>query len=189
MSNQSNQIVAGSLGALAKQQNQSLAETFVNCDCVVIVDTSGSMHSQDSRGGRSRYDVACDELRQLQANLPGKIGVIAFSNHVMFCPGGQPVDFGGGTDLERALKFTKIADVPGMRFIVISDGDPDDREAALKIAATYQNRIDVIYVGPESMPAGRDFLAQLAKVSGGQAITADRAQELSKSVQFLLTGG
>lgn len=184
----SNQIVvAGSLGAVAKQQGQSLAESFVSCDVLCIVDTSGSMSDCDSRGGHSRYDVACEELKQLQANLPGKIGVIAFSSDVMFCPGGQPYNFQGGTDLEKALKFCKVADVPGMRFILISDGDPADPEAALKIAATYKAHIDVIYVGPEERPAGREFLKRLAQASGGQAITADRAKELSASVQYLLT--
>jgi hypothetical protein len=46
----SNQLVKGSLGQIAKQSGQSLAQTFISCDVVVIVDTSGSMGSQDSRG-------------------------------------------------------------------------------------------------------------------------------------------
>ena len=121
-----NQIVVGSLGAIARQENKSLAETFVSCDVICIVDTSGSMASCDSRGGLSRYDVACQELAQLQANLPGKIGVISFSSTVMFCPGGKPDYLGGGTDLAQALRFTKVADFEGMRFIIISDGDPSD---------------------------------------------------------------
>src|SRR5512139_629298 len=129
-------IIPGSLGAIAKRDGMPLAETFLSCDIVVIVDTSGSMNQHDSRGGNSRYDIACQELANLQNTMPGKIGVIAFSNDVQFCPSGYPNYFGGGTCLDLALKFTKVADVDDMTFIVISDGQPDDEEEALKVAAT-----------------------------------------------------
>jgi Mg-chelatase subunit ChlD len=179
-------IIPGSLGALARQNNTSIAETFLSCDVICIVDTSGSMAEQDSAGGRSRYDVACSELAQLQQNLPGKIGVISFSSTVQFCPNGVPVNLNGGTDLASALKFTKVADLAGMRFILISDGEPYDPDEALKIARTYINHIDVIYVGPEEGLAEREFLSRLAQASGGQAITADRAKELTAKIEQLL---
>lgn len=184
-----NSIIKGSLGAIAQANNKSIAETFLSCDVVVIVDTSGSMSDQDSRGGRSRYEVACEELANLQNSLPGKIGVLSFSDSVQFCPDGKPFFYGSGTNLAGALRFAKIADIPGMRFIVISDGYPDDPQGALDVARTYKNRIDVIYVGPETSTSGRDYMAQLAKISGGTAITADRAQELAAGVQLLLSGG
>jgi hypothetical protein len=144
------------------------------------------MSSSDSRNGQSRYEVACFELAQLQNSLPGKIAVLAFSSEVVFNPSGQPQYMGGGTALDKALKFAKIADVPGMRFIVISDGEPDSQQDALAVAKTYKNQLDVIYVGPEDYPAGREFLTRLAQASGGQAITADRAKELAKSIEKLL---
>lgn len=56
----------------------------------------------------------------------------------------------------------------------------------MRIARSYQNRIDVIYVGSELSPTGRDFLTRLAKASGGQAVTADRVAQLSSKVQLLL---
>lgn len=179
-------IVKGSLTDIAASNGHSLAQTFVNAEVVVLVDTSGSMGTHDSRGGRKRYDVACEELAALQGNLPGKIAVLSFSQATMFCPDGKPFNQGGGTDLAGALKFARVADVPGMRFIVISDGQPDSPSAALAEAKRYQNRIDVIYVGPESNPHGRDFLAQLAAASGGQVVTADRAQNLLAATQKLL---
>lgn len=179
-------IIKGSIGAIAKQNNKSLAETFMSADAIVIVDTSSSMDTYDSRGGRTRYDVACDELAALQNNLPGKVAVLAFSDQTMFCPSGQPYRYGSGTNLAGALKFAKAADVPGMRFIVISDGQPDSESEALAVARTYKNKIDVIYVGPESNPTGRIFLQRLANESGGQIITADRAQNLLDAAQTLL---
>lgn len=166
-------IVSGSLSALSRAENKPLAQTFLNADCVVLVDTSGSMGMRDGAGGQSRYDVACQELASLQDSLPGKIAVLSFSGQgqVMFCPNGQPHNFLGGTDLAGALRFAKIADVPGIRFIVISDGEPDDEQRAMSTARGYQNRIDVIFVGSELSPRGRDFLTRLAAASGGTTVT------------------
>ena len=180
-------LVPGSLAAIARHDEVSLAETFLGCEVMVICDTSGSMAALDGRGGRTRYDAALEELAALQTALPGKIGVIAFSSEVAFCPDGKPFNFGRGTDLARALLFARAADVPEMRFIVISDGQPEDAPRALAAAADYKNRIDTIFVGPEEDAAGgQRFLAQLAKASGGQAVTADRVLELATKVQQLL---
>lgn len=182
-------IVPGSLGAVAKQEGKSLAETFVNADLVVIVDTSGSMSTHDSRGGKSRYEVACEELANLQANHPGKIAVLAFSSDVVFCPNGMPTYLGGNTNMAGALRFAKIADVPGMRFVLISDGEPDDTDKTLAIAKTYHNKISTIYVGPEEYPEGRNFLQRLAAITGGQSVTADRAKELKAGIEKLYLPG
>lgn len=180
-------VVPGSLSAIAKREGQSLAESFLSADAVILVDTSGSMCTTDSRGGKSRYDVALQELAQLQAHMPGKLAVIAFSDSPVFAPGGQPPLLGGGTDLAGALKFAKVADVEGIQFVIISDGMPDDSRAALAEAAKYQNKISTIFVGPEAdLYGGRAFLAQLAAKSGGQAVTADRVQELAEKAEQLL---
>lgn len=181
-------LVKGSIGAIAKDSGKSLAHTFVYADVVVLVDTSGSMGTADSRGGLTRYAVACDELAALQASLPGKVAVISFSDRTMFCPDGVPFNLRGGTDLAGALRFAKIADVPGMRFILISDGEPTEPQAALREAAKYRAKIDVIYVGSELNPAGRGFLTRLARQSGGQTVTAEAAKQLAATVQYLLAG-
>lgn len=179
-------IVTGSMADIAARQNQSLAQTFVNAECVVIVDTSGSMATQDSRGGKSRYTIACEELAALQGAKPGRIAVLSFSNQTMFCPDGKPFNQDGGTNLTGALEFAKVADVPGIQFIVISDGEPDNKQTALKVAKEYKNKIDVIFVGPEHSPAGRIFLQELAAASGGSLVTADRAKALAESAMRLL---
>lgn len=180
-----NNIVIGSLSAIAKQQNKSIAETFINADLVAIVDTSGSMISNDSQGGKTRYEVACEELAALQANHPGKIAVIAFSDDVIFCPSGVPFYFGNGTDMARALEFAKIADVPGMNFVLISDGEPKDEKKTLQVAQTYQNKISTIYVGPEDEPAGREFLRRLAASTGGKSANVEGAKELQVVIEKL----
>ena len=180
-------IVPGSLGAIASKNGGSIAESFVSADAIIICDTSGSMAGRDSRDGQSRYDVACQELQKLQATMPGKLAVIAFSDSVIFCPGGVPEYIGSGTNLAGALKFAKVADVPGMRFIVISDGQPDDEQAAIKIAATFAGRIDCIFVGPESdFMGGREFLAKLARAHKGKSVTAKCAEQLAEKTTTLL---
>lgn len=179
-------IVPGSIQQVAKQTGASIAETFVRANAVLIVDTSGSMSATDARGGKSRYDVALEELAALQRNMPGKLAIISFSSDVKFCPGGVPEYLGCSTDMAKALQFTKIADVPGMRFILISDGYPNDEGETLAVAATYENRIDTIYVGPELETAGRDFLIRLANISGGKAIQDKFCDALTSNVQQLL---
>ena len=186
MNTSNNAIVPGSISAIAQTSGKSIAEIFLGADLIAVIDTSGSMGAHDSRDGLSRYDVACKELATLQSTMPGKVAVISFSDRAEFNPGGVPTFFGSGTDLARALTFSKVADVEGVRFVLISDGEPNDKEAALDVAKTYKNRIDVIYVGPEEYPAGRDFLTKLAQSSGGKSVTASCAKELATSVTNLL---
>jgi Mg-chelatase subunit ChlD len=178
-------VVKGSLADVAQSSRQSLAQTFVNAEVVILVDTSGSMNTADSRGGRKRYDVAVEELTALQAQLPGKVAVLSFSGQVMFCPSGTPYFFGATTDMAEALRFARVADVPGIRVILISDGEPDSPTATLAEAKKFKAKIDTIFVGPET-GTGRDFLARLAAASGGQTVTAERAIGLLGATQKLL---
>ena len=180
-------IVPGSIESLAQQNGTSIAESFLTADAIVIVDVSGSMDTPDSRGGRRRYDVACEELAKLQASMPGRVAVVAFSSSVEFVPGGVPPFFGTGTDLAAALTFVKVAD-ECVQFIVISDGQPDNEQEALKIAKSFKSKINTVYVGPESDRHSADFLRRLANASGGVYTIAEKAQELSTKVQaFLLS--
>jgi Mg-chelatase subunit ChlD len=181
------QIIQGSLRQIAQQNGKSLAETFMSADIICIVDVSGSMNNDDSRGGRTRFSVAAEELASLQNRLPGKVALIAFSSDVQFCPSGIPVQMGGSTGMHKALQFVKVVDdIPGIRFFMISDGEPDSPDETLRVAATFKNHISCVYVGPEDHPTGRDFLQRLAKCTGGQTVTADRARELAASVEKLL---
>jgi len=178
----------GSLADVAQGSNQSLAETFLGADAVVICDTSGSMGAHDSRGGKKRYDVLLEELEHLQANQPGKLAVIAFSSTVQFVPGGQPPYLGGGTDLAGALKFSRVADVDGMKFFIISDGTPNDKEEALAEARKFKGAISCIYVGPEG-GSGQKFLEKLAQSAGGRFATAEAVRELAATAERLMLEG
>lgn len=181
------QMVAGSIGAIARQQGQAIAVSFISAEIIAVVDVSGSMDSHDAHDHQSRYAVACQELATLQAAHPGQVAVVSFSSSVQFCPGGVPIYEGGGTDLAGALRFVKVADGT-VRFVVISDGQPDNSEAALAVARAFNSRIDTVYVGPED-GSGAEFLRQLSAAAGGQHVTTDVGQLCGQVERLLLAGG
>lgn len=183
------QIVPGSISAMAQTTGKALALSMMSVDIVILVDTSGSMATCDSRGGKSRYTVACEELQKLQASNPGKILVLSFSDNTEICLGGIPRFQMGGTYVTQALKFAKQYDLPDMKFFFIGDGEPADEYQALEVAKSYTNHISTIFVGPENNPLGLNFLRQLAMATGGQHVTADRAKELASSISTLLLAG
>lgn len=78
-------------------------------------------------------------------------------------------------------------DAADMRFIVVSDGEPDSERETLDVAARYQGRIDTIYVGPED-GAGREFLSRLAQQKRGKSVLAAQAHELAAHTERLLLG-
>lgn len=195
-------IVPGSLAAVAKQEGQSLAESFLSADAIVLIDVSGSMGIRDVENaggpsrpyfgeptrasGRTRFEAACDELARLQATLPGRIAVVQFSSSVGFCWGGKPLYEGAGTDLAGALKFVQAADGT-VEFYVVSDGHPDDSDAALSVARRFDSTIHTIYIGAEGGP-GAAFLRRLASVSGGQS-SVNKVPELAARIGGLLASG
>lgn len=179
------QMVVGSIAAVAKQQGQPIAVTFISAEIIAIVDVSGSMTTRDARDCQSRYDVACQELVALQAKHPGQVAVVAFSYNAQFCPGGVPVFDGGGTDLAGALRFVQIADGT-VRFVVISDGIPDNADAALAVAREFTSRIDTVYVGPKS-GHGAEFMRRLSKTAGGQYVGTSVNQLCGEVERLLLT--
>lgn len=180
-------IVKGSITQMAKATGKSIPEIFQTVELIAFVDTSGSMEAPDSRGGKTRYQVACEDLRALQEQNPGKVAVFSFSSYTKFCPSGVPVNQREGTLISSALNAGKPADIPGgMKFVLISDGEPLDEQEALAVAKTYNNKIDTIYVGPETDRGGREFLARLAKASGGNSIQAYRVINMLPVVQKML---
>lgn len=184
----SNALVYGSLQDISNRSGKPIAETFLSVDALVMVDTSGSMTMHDCQNGQRRYDLACEQLTRLQRELPGKVGVISWSSSVEFNAGGVPVFLQTGTDLAGVLKFVKPADGTSIKLILISDGEPDDENEALRLAKQFKSKIDTIYCGPEA-GYGRDFLRRLAEATGGQSVSQSINQlgQLSQTVQGLLT--
>lgn len=183
------EIVYGSLGYIA-QQGKSIAETFATgVDAILMIDTSASMRTDDCQNGKTRHQTACEELRRLQRQLPGKLAVIEWANSHAFCPGGIPGPaVGFATDMAGVLEFVHTADDCGIKFILISDGEPDSEDAALNMAKLFKSHIDTIYIGPEG-GAGAEFLRRLSSLTGGQSVSQSAREivQLAQTVTKLIT--
>jgi len=182
-------LVVGSMQHLANREGMSLAQTFMQAEVIILLDCSGSMGMRDAQDGMAREEVAEIELEKLQNAMPGKIALVCFADDVEFSPTGRPIHVGGSTHLNKGLRYIKQADEVDMRFIVISDGEPNSRSKALAIAKTFKNKIDTIFVGSVNRDGGRDFLIELARVSGGEHVTMEKCLELSAGIMGLLSSG
>jgi Mg-chelatase subunit ChlD len=96
---------------------------------------------------------------------------------------------GGGTDLATGLvlasKFQDLAAV-----VIVTDGQSDDNDAALRIAATLKNRgVEIICIGTDD--ADSDFLRQLATRSDLAAYVSHEnlRSAITGASRFLPQGG
>lgn len=179
------QIVVGSQSDIAQKQGRSLAETFLNAEIVLLIDVSGSMGYQDAPNGMTRWEYAQEQLTHLQGLHPGKIALVEFSTMTYYRPNGQLSEPNGSTAMDDGLKFIKVADDCGLKIILVSDGDPDDRQAALNEASKFKTKIDAIYCGLEGGP-GQAFLQQLVNKTGGQFFTAAQPGMIGEGIEILL---
>lgn len=184
----STKIATGSVKDMAERKGVELEVAFfTDVDEVILYDDSGSMGQHDARGGRSREEVAIEELERLQAEYEGRIALVEFSNFAQLRPTGIPSGQHGGTDLCAALELAKCADGLDIGFTVISDGQPDDAFRAIKMAKTFTSRINTIYIGPE-YGSGKQFLEQLASASGGKSFKSKEVGLLGESMRLLMAG-
>lgn len=154
--------VRGSIASAADAGNITIEEAFLKCDVVAMVDVSGSMANDH------KFRDACEALERIQDRYPGRVAVLQFSATVRFRPDGK-LDFEGmGTQMDDVLEFARAADVPGMTFILVSDGYPNDDDAALRVARQYTQPIHTVYIGPEG-DEGEKFLRRLSSMTGGKS--------------------
>jgi hypothetical protein len=131
----------------------------------ILVDTSGSMASLE--GSRRRIDILRDVLVLALGDAP-RARVIAFSSVPQELTGLEPhaanlklPEPGGNTALHLALDLSGRTKPD--RVIVISDGLPDDRVAALRAArALNPVTIDALYVGPDDSSDALGFMQTLS---------------------------
>jgi vWA found in TerF C terminus len=137
-----------------------------NRDYTLIIDKSGSMATQDQKGGRSRWFVAQESTLALASKCeqfdPDGITIYVFSGkfkryeNVTSSIVGQIFrenDPSGTTDLAGVLKHAtddylqrKAASQTkpnGETILVVTDGEPDDRKAVIKVIIEASRRIDL----------------------------------------------
>lgn len=176
-------LQAGSLGQLVKER-QVERETFL------LLDYSSSMADSVSPYGLTRK---IDALRQVAHDLRDDVscpqvgfGGYAQSGGIRFLAESIP-EPSGGTPLAEGIFFCKQQGAKHL--IVVSDGAPNDREAALQAARDFDGPIDVFYVGPEG-DAGAEFMKRLAEATKGrvQVTTLKETKFLTSAIRGLLAG-
>jgi hypothetical protein len=153
----------------------------------VLVDVSGSM--SEPVGRQRRIDVLADILRDVFA-AGARLFAFAGTVHEIE-PSGTLPEPGGGTALDQALDH--VALLAPKRVIVISDGEPDDRGAALVAARRLHCEIVTYYAGDERDHAAIAFLRALAWCSAdglGHAVVSDLRDppKLVAELKLRLTG-
>lgn len=182
--------VKGSLQSIANKQAITIAQAFVDAEIIVLLDVSVSMTAQDGYPYNldSRHRKACNQLAMLQKDNPGKVALVCFDDRQTFEASGIGRQPHGSTDIAGALSFVWKADNTGMKFVLISDGEPDDEESAIAMAQQFKSKIDCIYIGPEN-GSGANFLKRLSDATGGKFSNSGIAGigRLSQTVQGFLT--
>lgn len=134
---------------------------------LILADVSGSM--SESAGTRSKYDLLREALDQ--AARPGD-DIVAFSSTARRIDSPQHLPYpSGGTALHLALAEA-VATQPGVT-LVISDGQPDDADAALTEAAKLRGLVNVVYCGPDDDHEAIAFMRRLAAQGGGRCYVHD----------------
>ncbi len=144
---------------------------------VILADISASMGSP-AGGAQRKIDV----LREAVAGAMRQVGakLFVFSSDVREVQGIPEPE--NNTNLARALEEVRKLD-PGVT-LVISDGQPDNKSAALAVARQFRGAIDVLYIGPETDGAAIEFMKRLAAAAGGDVRTHDVAR-LGSAQQLL----
>ena len=164
----------------------------------LLLDLSGSM-AMHMHNGKTRQQGLREVVTGLQSKRPTTMigfGMDATPGHPMEPnSGGQLVGFineipealGPSTPLAEAIDFARVGGFA--KAVVISDGIPDDRSAAMAAAMSFGGQIDVIFVGNPGEP-GSIFLEELAKATGGRRFEGDLAdvKEITGAVIGLLNG-
>lgn len=119
-------------------------------DFIVVVDASGSMSTEDMKGGKSRWDYMQETVgafaRDVSKLDSDGIGLVVFGgSNIQSFDGVTPASLDevfrnrsprGGTPLAEALtEALKLAGKSDKKdfILVITDGVPDDKDAAAKI--------------------------------------------------------
>ena len=193
-----------------------------NRDYTLIIDKSGSMATPDQKGGRSRWVVAQESTIALASKCeqldPDGITIYVFSGkfkryeNVTSAKVSQIFkenDPSGTTDLAGVLKHAtddylqrKTAGqtkLNGETILVVTDGEPDDRKAVMKVIIEASRRLDkdeelaISFIQVGNDPQATRFLKILddelqsagAKFDICDTVTMDDMEDMSLSEVLL----
>ncbi|MBH8576611.1 VWA domain-containing protein [Nostocaceae cyanobacterium CENA369] len=193
-----------------------------NRDYTLIIDKSGSMATPDQKGGRNRWTAAQESTLALASKCeqfdPDGITIYVFSGrfkryeNVTSAKVAQVFrenDPSGTTDLAAVLKHatddyfqrksTGQTKPNGETILVVTDGEPDDRKAVMKVIIEASRRMDrdeelaISFIQVGTDPQATRFLKVLddelqsagAKFDICDTITMDDMEDLSLSEVLL----
>ena len=193
-----------------------------NRDYTLIIDKSGSMATPDQKGGRTRWATAQESTFALASKCeqfdPDGITIYLFSGRFkryenvtsakvlqIF----QENDPSGTTDLAGVLKHatdnyfqrktSNTTQLDGETILVVTDGEPDDRKAVMKVIIEASRRLDkdeelaISFIQVGNDPQATRFLKILddelqsagAKFDICDTITMDDMEDMSLSEVLL----
>lgn len=150
---------------------------------VLVLDCSGSMSSEADSPGERRIDALRGVVNSLRLKGMTFRQLIFNSSHMWSDVIPEPA---GGTDMAGAFEF--CAKINPEHVIVVSDGQPDNPQAALLAAKQLRCKVDVFYVGPSNDTHCKDFLQSLATSTGGSSQAVSFAELEAKVAGMLGTG-
>lgn len=163
-----NELVASQTKAL----QTSLKGALMQRKTFLLLDCSGSMNESASAECRK-----IDSLRSLVNTLRTEyeIGFRQITFGVTVDIQDDIPEPGGGTPLHKALELAK--ENGPRKVVVVSDGFPDDANAAIKVAEDMGIPIDTYYVGP-TPSEGEGFMRRLAEATKGTNVTGNLGEGL-----------
>ncbi len=145
-----------SLTTSLKSGMQELKQRKLQQSVCLLLDTSGSMCSDMNDGRR-----AIDHLRDAVSNFPDA-KIISFNSQVIEDSIPEPQ---GTTDLTLGLETVQnLSNIK--KIILVSDGQPNNAESAMKKGMMLKIPISCIYIGIPG-DSGYSFLKELATATGG----------------------
>jgi len=169
------------------------ALTHEKSNVVIIGDVSGSMNEAVRTTGQSKFDAMRDCMLRVVSRMESA-AVILFADHSERVLSFEAFDqlrpspfsrgrLGYGTKLHGALRAA--AKLNPEHIVVISDGQPNNPQAALDTARTMLCRIDVYYCGNGASHEVQ-FCRDLAQF-GGEAVIDPACVTMLETVTLFLT--
>jgi uncharacterized protein with von Willebrand factor type A (vWA) domain len=193
-----------------------------NRDYTLIIDKSGSMATPDQKGGRTRWATAQESTFALASKCeqfdPDGITIYLFSGRFKRYENVTSAkvlqiftenDPSGTTDLAGVLKHatdnyfqrktSNTTQLSGETILVVTDGEPDDRKAVMKVIIEASRRLDkdeelaISFIQVGNDPQATRFLKILddelqsagAKFDICDTITMDDMEDMSLSEVLL----
>jgi hypothetical protein len=160
----------------------------------LLFDNSGSMGARDIEGSaRSRWDNGLVVLNNVVAQIPA-VRIVTFGLHVQELHGFEAGSMSlpppmGGTPLHAAFELAAANSPRPDRIVVVSDGLPDDAQAAFLAARTCAPCvIDALFVGRDGDRTALAFMRALALMGGRRGVAGLRSLSQPKALASEIRG-